>query len=908
MFRNIKLGTKILSGFLFIMLLLLIVAYAGYSGLTDVKNRVQKADATDLLVNTILQARLEEKDYIQNQAESHANQVGSLVRDVTNQAESAKAESRKQSNRDLMDRFIQQAGNYNEAFDNYVALNKERETLMSLMGEKSQDALNRIEEIRADQYKELSAIKKKSDEQVANSQGLADDATQIIQLIVEARLKEKEFVIKGDTTAILDVQGRVTKIKKIADAMKERFDREEDKDQARVMAAQTSGYLQAFGRYAGYYSDAVSIEEQMEKHAQSLQEAALQIWKNQKEALNLLQWNLTATDVERSEITDRADAANRMTRLALEARLSEKSYMAKGESRFFDDLNNLIGQIIPEAEKLKAGFENDDNIRLAETIIESATAYKEAFNNVGRIYDERQSAEETMYSAAKTLEKNASAIRKAQKEALVTVSQEADKSLEGHMAMAETANNLSKWFMEARASEKEFILSGGDPRWMEENSKKIDQIRQKGEELKSQFEDEENSKMMDETILAVSAYASAFTQYADLMARQVEAKDAMLSTANGAVKATREASSEQKNQMAAQIRLSNRFTLIMTGGAILLGVLLSIWLTRMITRPVNRIIEGLTETSDQVNSASVQVADASQSLAEGASEQAASIEETSSSMEEMAAMTQQNADHANQAKHMMEEVEKIVRTVNDHMEDMTGAVNEINRSSEETSKIIKTIDEIAFQTNLLALNAAVEAARAGEAGAGFAVVADEVRSLAMRAGEAARNTTELIDNTLQAVRKGSNLTQATQEAFKQNVDITGKVGNLIQEIAAASNEQTQGIGQVTNAVGQMDKIVQQNAANAEESASAAEQMKGQASQLKSYVGDLVSLVRGGGSARRDSSGEDENDGASYGEPRRPQYFEEFETTERKTEGRPKQISPTEAFPLDEEEEKSFKSF
>ena len=906
MFRNIKLGTKILSGFLFIMLLLLIVAYAGYSGLTDVKNRVQKADSTDLLVKTLFQARLQEKDYIQNQAESHASQLDSLVRDVTLQAESAKAQFQKQSNKERMDRFILQAGNYKDAFANYVALNKERETLMNVMGEESQDALKRIEEIRADQYKELSAIKKKSDELVTNSQGLADDATKIIQLVTEARFKEKEFVIKGDTTAILDVQGRVDKIKKIADAMRERFEREEDKDQTRIMAAQTSGYLQAFGRYAGYYSDAVGLEQSMEKQAQNLQDAALQIWENQKKAFNLMEKNLNSTIIDKREKLEKADAADRIIRWVLEARLSEKSYLAKGDDRFLDDVDNRIDQIIPEAEKLKAGFKKKENIRLADTIIESAVSYKESFTQVGRIFADRQAAEDAMFGAAKTLEKNATAIRKAQKEALVTVSQEADKSLDQHMAMAETANNLYKWFMEARASEKDFIMSGGDPKWMEENNNKIEQIRQKGEELKSLFQDEENAKMMDEALLAVNDYASAFAQYADLMARQVEAKNAMLSTANGAVEASQEASAEQKNQMTSQIRSSNRFTLIMTGGAILLGVLLSIWLTRMITRPVNRIIEGLSETSDQVNSASVQVADASQSLAEGASEQAASIEETSSSMEEMAAMTQQNADHANQAKRMMEEVEKIVRTVNDHMEDMTGAVSEINRSSEETSKIIKTIDEIAFQTNLLALNAAVEAARAGEAGAGFAVVADEVRSLAMRAGDAARNTTQLIDNTLQAVKKGSDLTQATQEAFKQNVEITGKVGNLIQEIAAASNEQTEGIGQVTNAVGQMDKIVQQNAANAEESASAAEQMKGQSNQLKKFVGDLVALVRGG--AHRDSSDEDESDDASYGESRRPQYFEEFETAGQEPAHRPKQISPTDVFPLDEEEEKSFKNF
>ena len=128
---------------------------------------------------------------------------------------------------------------------------------------------------------------------------------------------------------------------------------------------------------------------------------------------------------------------------------------------------------------------------------------------------------------------------------------------------------------------------------------------------------------------------------------------------------------------------------------------------------------------------------------------------------------------------------------------MTKAIEEVNRSSEETGKIIKTIDEIAFQTNLLALNAAVEAARAGEAGAGFAVVADEVRSLAMRAAEAAKNTSVLIQNTRKAVKNGDELTHLTQDAFKENVDISAKISHLVDEISAASKEQSQGIDQVS---------------------------------------------------------------------------------------------------------------
>ena len=278
--------------------------------------------------------------------------------------------------------------------------------------------------------------------------------------------------------------------------------------------------------------------------------------------------------------------------------------------------------------------------------------------------------------------------------------------------------------------------------------------------------------------------------------------------------------------------------------SLVVGALMAFFITRSITKPINAIILGLTEGSEQVTSAAGQVSSASQSLAEGATEQAAGLEETSSSLEEMSSMTKQNADNAQQANTLASEARKAADNGSDSMNSMNIAIQDIQKSSDETAKIIKVIDEIAFQTNLLALNAAVEAARAGESGKGFAVVAEEVRNLAMRSAEAAKNTSELIEDSVKNSKNGVDIATEVGKVLEEIVGGIGKTSELVGEIAAASQEQAQGIEQINTAVNQMDKVTQQNAANAEESASASEELSAQAEQMNSIVNELSALVGG----------------------------------------------------------------
>ncbi|SYZ72835.1 conserved hypothetical protein [Candidatus Zixiibacteriota bacterium] len=289
----------------------------------------------------------------------------------------------------------------------------------------------------------------------------------------------------------------------------------------------------------------------------------------------------------------------------------------------------------------------------------------------------------------------------------------------------------------------------------------------------------------------------------------------------------------------------SRFIILIFGFAsTILGVSLGWYLARSISRPINAMVSELRDGAEQVGAVSVQVASSSQALAEGASQQASALEETSSSLVEMSGMTQSNAENAKEANNLALQANAAADEGLSAMNEVANAINIIKQSSDETAKIIKAIDEIAFQTNLLALNAAVEAARAGEAGKGFAVVAEEVRNLALRSADAARSTGALIEKSQKNAEMGVKATQEFMEILGQITSGIKKVSTLLNQVAVASDEQSHGIGQVNSAVAQMDEMTQRTASSAEESSSASAELAGQAQQMQAVVRRLNLLIEG----------------------------------------------------------------
>ncbi len=240
-------------------------------------------------------------------------------------------------------------------------------------------------------------------------------------------------------------------------------------------------------------------------------------------------------------------------------------------------------------------------------------------------------------------------------------------------------------------------------------------------------------------------------------------------------------------------------------------------------------------SADQVDSGAGLVADSSTSLSQGATEQASSVEELSASMEEITSQTAQTAQNAQKTNELAGNIQKDADAGNAQMAEMLRAMNEINASSENISKIIKVIENIAFQTNILALNAAVEAARAGQYGKGFAVVAEEVRSLAAQSAKAAKETTELIENSISKVAAGTIIANETASALSKIVVGVSQAGELVDAIASASHEQAAALEQINQGITEISQVVQNNAASAEESAAASEELSAQADSLKNYV-------------------------------------------------------------------------
>jgi len=374
----------------------------------------------------------------------------------------------------------------------------------------------------------------------------------------------------------------------------------------------------------------------------------------------------------------------------------------------------------------------------------------------------------------------------------------------------------------------------------------LETLRTQCKWLQDNFEKLIDKNAIDEIIRYIDEYVEKYEIYKQLLDSQEAEKIILNDLALSITDASGVLAEAQEEEMNADMSAATSLSLIIGAITVLAGILLAMFITRSIVKQLTVSMDKLSNSANLVSSTSSQLAGAGNQLSEGSAEQAASIEETSATMDETSSMVKQNAQNTKQANELSVEASSAASQGSSKMHGMTKSMDELKKSSSDIAKIIKVIDEIAFQTNMLALNAAVEAARAGDAGLGFAVVAEEVRNLAGKSAQAAKDTAEIIDRNIVLSEQGVEISDDVKVSLEEITTKTTSVNQLMGEIAAASEEQSKGTAQVTEAIGQMEKVVQMNAATAEESAASATELQTQAQALEGVVAELNKLVKGAG--------------------------------------------------------------
>ena len=575
-------------------------------------------------------------------------------------------------------------------------------------------------------------------------------------------------------------------------------------------------------------------------------------------------------------VKDRVAKANdvdQIVRYILESRRQEKNFILRKDTSSQEKITKHLKDLYATAEDLNVRFKDPANKAQVAGVIKATQEYEAAFWRYVDLEKEKNKLMDVMVADSGILVKELELLQSEQKAEFAELLESGtalQSEIEEKLNNSEEAAYMVTLFIKARMDGKQYLLTFDEA----DVKKNIDQVNQAialGEGLRDRFQKKANIERAENVLAALKSYSASFAGFVECMAEQKKANAAIVVAARKAGAICVESRADQKAKMQEQMEDAKLESLSTAGGALVLGLLAAYFLTIAITKPVGMgvrfaqsmaqgdftrtldidqkdeignlaaalndmvmklrgVVSDVRVATDNVASGSEELSAATETLSQGATEQAASIEEVSASMEQMTANIAQSAENAHETEMIATSSAKDAKKSGEVVSDAVDAMVNI-------AEKISIIEEIARQTNLLALNAAIEAARAGEHGKGFAVVAAEVRKLAERSGQAAGEISELSSGTVDAAKQA-------REMLDKLVPNIEKTAQLVQEIAASTNEQNSGAVQINQAIGQLDTVIQQNASASEEMASTSDELAGQGQQMQMtmsffQVGDTV---------------------------------------------------------------------